>query len=185
MPIDKNPASPNGEITHGDVREKQDEIIDVVNDGVLFGSMTITNNLTNQIALTGAGNTDFVDNTGFTAITNYQPSETNGFTFEAGTNFLVLPVDGQYFATGYAGLYSSVNNTTCALKFSFNGVFLSPRPVPAKMPNAGDKGLISGDGTFYATAGTVVGVWIASDRNSTVTVPNSSVTIKLLKGFTR
>ena len=154
-----------------------------IND--VFGSILITSDLTNGISLVGIGNTDFVDDTGFVPVTGFSAGESNGMTFQSSTNYLILPVDGQYYADGYVSGHSSVQNDTVALKFSFNGSTLSPRPILSKMPSSGDQSNLAGSGTFYATAGTVLGVKVASDRNSVFTAQNSSLTVRLMRAFTR
>jgi hypothetical protein len=145
-----------------------------------FSSTSITTDLTNTVALTGTGSEHFIGNTGFVAVTGYVGMASNVFTFDVNGN-AVIPVDGYYKADGYLTVLSSANNATVGIKFSFNGSILSPRPVNARMPNAGDYGLVSGNGSFYATAGTIVGVAIACDKNTTLTIPSSTVDIVLLK----
>ncbi len=151
----------------------------------VFGTMSITSDLSNNISLTGVNNTNFIDDTGFVPVTGFVAGESNGVTFQAVTNYFILPVDGQYYADGYVSGHSSVQNDTIAVKFSFNDTVLSPRPVPVKMPSAGDQGNLVGSGTFYATAGTVMGVKVASDKNSVFTAQNSSLTVRLLRAFTQ
>lgn len=148
-----------------------------------FSSTSITTNLSNTLALIGTGSTHFIGNTGFQAVPGYIGMASNGFTFDVDGN-AIIPVNGYYKADGYLTVFGSANNDTVGIKFSFNGSILSPRPVNTRMPNAGDYGLISGNGIFYATAGTVVGVAIASDRNTTLTIPSSTVDLILLKRVT-
>lgn len=151
----------------------------------IFATISITSDLANNITLTGVNNTNFIDNAGFVPVTGFEAGESHGITFEAVTNYFVLPVNGHYYADGYVSGHSSVQNDTVAVKFSFNDTTLSPRPVPTKMPSAGDQGNLAGSGTFYATAGTVLGVKVASDKDSVFTAQNSSLTVRLLRAFTQ
>lgn len=148
-----------------------------------YAATSISNDLTNTFDLDGVGSSDFSGETGFVPITGYTGSISNGMTFDVDGN-IVASVSGDYKADAYLSMFNDTSNNTVAIKLLFNGVTLSTRPVPVELPNGGDYGVVSGNGMFYAEAGDVIGVAVASEKDAALTISDSTVDVVLLRAYT-
>jgi hypothetical protein len=152
-----------------------------LSDGAVYGEMEIIQNATViavplAVDTTLYTTTDYVNVTGlFTAGTN------NAITFAA--DALTVPVTGHYMLIGWATLESSVTNTTLGAKFTLNG---TPSPSVAtptlrrKLGTGGDKGVVSANGIVALAAGDAVGLSIAADAATDVTISDGALTLVLL-----
>lgn len=158
---------------------------------VAFGEMNITTDETNTVTF-GAGQTTADDTllpitSGATyfEVPGYSGGTQEGLVFDAGNGGLRATVAGVYHFDGWLSCRHTVNGATVGVVFGVKRagaiVATSPRPTPAKMPNGGDLGLISGTGLLTLEVNDVVVALVGTDAEGDVTVNNSTLVGKLLK----
>ena len=95
-----------------------------------------------------------------------------GFTFD-GTSHCVVPTDGYYRIKGWVSLsQSEATIPVLAFDVNINGVAgVAGSPVAlASHKDAGNISTITGFGIAYLSAGDVIGLSLASDKNTTATI---------------
>ena len=148
---------------------------------VPYGQMAVRNNPSNVVTITTA-----TTNTSLLPITiNTTYKKVEGFSFERGMSFklvsngLQVMQQGIYKFSGWASIRHSQNNATVGVLFAIrrNGIIVgnTPSPVPAKIPNTGDVGLISGEGLVELQNDDIIEVYIGSDKTGVVTVENCTI----------
>jgi len=153
--------------------------------GDYYGEMNITNNEANTVVI-GAGQVTTSDallpityNTTYFKIPGYSGGLSGGLTYNPTIGGLQAPVAGHYKFSGWASVRHSANSATVGIVFGIwrDGTFLaaSPRPTPARIPNTGNVGLISGEGLADLLAGDVIVPLIGSNVAGTVTINNSTL----------
>lgn len=168
----------NGQDDVSDVFEVTDIASTSASSNEIFSQMSVTNNESNTVSVTGTGTDTLVPPTGYVKITGFSQEVAIGGVTVVNDEF-VIPSDGWYQGDGWATFRHSQNNSTVALVFgitpSGGSLVFSPRPTANKNPNLAELGNIAGGGIFYATAGTTLGVYCASDNTGDVTIPNASL----------
>lgn len=139
-----------------------------------------------QVIVVGTGDPDLPPPAGFVSVESGYEKIT-----EVGKAFTVLPsgkvqinVKGYVKIDGYADIRHSVNNTTAGVAFSITrggSTIYSARSVHTRMPNAGDIGHLSGDGTYLAEPGDIVGVGFASNISGTIQIRSSSLVFNMIR----
>ncbi|WGH28505.1 hypothetical protein 13VV501A_gene0008 [Vibrio phage 13VV501A] len=157
---------------------------------VIYGEMNITNQA--ETIIIGAGQTTGVDLLPITAgttyfqVPGYAGGIQEGLVYDATNGGLRATVSGTYHFDGWLSLSSDTNNTTAGVVFGIKrgGTIIgtSPRPTPSWLPNAGRRGNISGTGLVQMLQDDVVVALIGADTACTLTVSNSTLVGKLLKG---
>ncbi|AUR82220.1 hypothetical protein NVP1022O_07 [Vibrio phage 1.022.O._10N.286.45.A10] len=158
---------------------------------IIFGEMNVTTDETNTVTF-GAGQTTADDTllpitvgTTYFEVPGYAGGIQDGLVYDAGNGGLRAAVAGTYHFDGWLSCRHTVNNSTVGVVFGVKRggsiIATSSRPTPAKMPNAGDIGLISGTGLVTLEIDDVVVPLVATDSQGDVTINNSTLVGKLLK----
>lgn len=148
-----------------------------------FGSMKIVKNLTIGTVLSAAVDSTLYTETDYTQITNlYVADDLFGVGFF--NNELILSTSGTYFLGGWMSIKSSAINVNAAFSLTIDGAVpdLSTRPSPRHTVGTGDDEiLVSVGGTSALTAGQQIGIAIAVDGATTLTISNSTIHLHLLR----
>ena len=158
---------------------------------IVFGEMNVTTDETNTVTFAPADTTSddtllpITAGTTYFEVSGYSGGIQDGLVYDAGNGGLRATIAGTYHFDGWLSCRHTANNATVGAIFGVKRggsiIATSPRPTPAKMPNAGDIGLISGTGLVTLEIDDVVVPLIATDNQGTVTVNNSTLVGKLLK----
>lgn len=158
--------------------------------GDYYGDMSITTNEANTVSI-GAGQTTVNDTllpitvgTTYFPIPGYSGNISSGVVYDSANGGLRVTAAGHYQASGWASVRHSANSSTVGVVFgikrggSFIGV--SPRPTPARIPNGGELGLISGEGLVSLQVDDVLVPLIGSDTAGTITINNSTLVVRMV-----
>lgn len=158
----------------------------------IFGDINITSNEANTVTI-GAGQVTTSDallpityGTTYFKIPGYSSGTSRGLPYDAAVGGFRCTIAGTYKFDGWASVRHDQNGATVGIVFGIfrSGSILStsPRPTPAKMPNGGDLGLISGGGLAALEVDDVIVPLIGSNTAGTIIINNSTL-IGLLVGL--
>lgn len=158
---------------------------------VAFGEMNVTTNESNTVTF-GAGQITGSDTllpitpgTTYFEVPGYSAGTQEGLVYDAGNGGLRATIAGTYHFDGWLSCRHTANGATVGVVFGVKRggtiIATSPRPTPAKMPNGGDLGLISGTGLVTLAIDDVIVPLVATDTAGDVTLNNSTLVGKLLK----
>lgn len=158
---------------------------------IVFGEMNITANESNTVTFTAGQVTasdtllPITSGTTYFDVPGYSAGTQDGLVYDAGNGGLRATVAGTYHFDGWLSCRHTANGATVGVVFGVKRggtiISTSPRPTPAKIPNGGDLGLISGTGLVTLAIDDVVVPLIATDTAGTVTINNSTLVGKLIK----
>lgn len=136
-----------------------------------------------EVVVIGTGSQDlnpatyessFVD-----VLNKYSQSRNKGTSFTVTADGRVrMERSGAVVIAGYADIAHSVNNATVGVVFTVErggSRILTQRTVHSKMPNAGDIGHLSGDGSTDLLEGDIIGLAVASDKSGNLDIRSSSL----------
>ena len=198
MAIDTLPASPAGQITHDDVREKINELVNFINP--IYINAVRTQDETNNISVVGTGlDTLWPPATpqpltggnyeGYVKVGNLDNSKSVGMTLVNGNDEtgaaldmcdMTVPVNGTYRVDGFTTFAHPTNNSTVAFVFAveFGGVYsFSQRPIKHDMPNGSGHANLAGEGILPVPAGAILSMWCASDNTGSIGFDTLSVIV--------
>jgi hypothetical protein len=158
--------------------------------GDFYGDMSITTNEANTVPI-GAGQTTTDDTllpitvgTTYFEIPGYSANISKGVAYDPTNGGLRVTASGDYQASGWASVRHSANSSTVGVVFGIKRggtiIGVSPRPTPARIPNGGELGLISGEGLVALQADDVLVPLIGSDTAGTITINNSTLVLRML-----
>ena len=114
-----------------------------------------------------------------TVLNNYEFIRSKGDAFTVIADGRVqINYDGAVTIDAYADMSHTSNSATVGAVFSIErggSTVLSARSVHALMPNTGDIGNISGNGSTDLLAGDIVGIALASDKSGDINIRSSSL----------
>ena len=143
-----------------------------------YGEMEIIQNTT-PLAVTAASDATLYTGTDYTQLTGvFQAGTVDGVTYAS--DELTVPRTGVYQFNGWAVVESSVGNVDVGMKFMLNGT-PGPTTIRRKIATGGDKGEVYGAGLVSLTAGDRLGIAIASDTTTNITLSDGGVTLILVK----
>lgn len=158
--------------------------------GDYYGDMSVTTNEANTVTI-GAGQATASDtllpityNTTYFEIPGFSGNISNGVVYDAANGGLRVTAPGDYQASGWASVRHSANTSTVGIVFGVKRggtvIAVSPRPTPARIPNGGDLGLISGEGLLNLQANDVIVPLVGSDNQGTVTINNATIVLRMV-----
>lgn len=158
--------------------------------GDFYGDMSITTDESNTVVI-GAGQVTADDTllpitvgTTYFEIPGYSGNISNGVVYDAINGGLRVTAAGDYQASGWASVRHSGINAAVGIVFGIKRggtiIATSPRPTPARVPNSGDLGLISGEGLVSLLVDDVLVPLIGSDTAGTITINNSTLVVRMV-----
>jgi hypothetical protein len=147
---------------------------------VAYGSMGISNNINSQTLLEA----DLATASGYVKLVNFQQELQSNVTFS--DNSLNISVDGVYRITFWCSQSSTGNaDHNVSYRYSTNGLNtgLDERQIVVTSDFEGDTRVVSATGFASLTAGDSVSIFVASDKNTTLTVSSAGITVELIQGL--
>lgn len=158
--------------------------------GDFYGDMSITTNEANTVVI-GAGQVTTDDTllpitfgTTYFEVPGYSGNISSGVVYDASNGGLRVTAAGDYQASGWASVRHSANSSTVGVVFGIKRggtiIGVSPRPTPARIPNGGELGLISGEGLVALQVDDVLVPLVGSDTAGTITINNSTLVLRMV-----
>jgi len=98
---------------------------------------------------------------------------------------LTLHNDGVFSGyIGWANFRHTANGSTVGFVFGVERagqLIFSQRPTSAKAPNLGDLVNVSGGGVINGLANDILSLWVASDTDGTITIPNGNISFQMIE----
>lgn len=170
--------------------------LDEVYDSLLvYGDLTVTQNDTNDYAVTGTGNTTLppppapqpetggVYN-GYVKVGSFEIGPSNKITLQS--DRFIIQVPGRYkVSPAWGSMKHTANSSVVAfvfgVKYASDGLIrFSQRPTPARLPNVTDPGNVSGGGIVDVDVGDELTLWLASNNTGTVTLVNANILVEMI-----
>lgn len=137
------------------------------------------------VSITAATDTNLYTGSDYTLLNSAQlanviQDQSNGVTFNATNNTLVVPVAGDYKVSTWFNVSSDTLNSLIGLKYTVNGSVIGDT-VKSDVKDSGRTQNIGGHGHIALAVGDEVGIAIACDKTAVISVKDFVATIQLLK----
>jgi hypothetical protein len=151
--------------------------------GTIHAEMEVVNNTTGQ-SLTAATDSTLNTNSDYVQLDTgiWTAGLVSDATFDT-SGYISIATSGIYIISGWFSFQASVVSTYCAIKYSTDNTTssLSTRKLSRLSGASGDIGNMAATGIVQLSVGDKVSIFIAVDKNATITTRDAGLAVILLK----